>query len=65
MCYFLSAIQDINYLEKRLPMLINIQYNETQFDPWILHASTHTPNLEARWEKDINNSARDDMCILN
>lgn len=26
---------------------------------------THTPDLEARWEKDIINSARDDMYILN
>lgn len=37
---------------------------ETQFDLWILHASTHTRDLEDRWEKDIINSARNDMYIL-
>lgn len=42
MCYFLSDIQVINYLERRLPILISIQHSETQFDLWILHASMHT-----------------------
>lgn len=65
MCYILSDIQAVNYLERSLPMLISIQHTETQFDLWILSASTHTPDLEARWEKDIINSARDDMYILN
>lgn len=45
--------------------LISIQHNETQFELWILRASRQTPDLEARWKKDIINSDSDGMYIFN